>query len=241
MSDNGESPWYFRQRQALFGAVYGLGFFFGFLGAGVIRHDFTSTYALLGSALPVVGAHAWLGIAVAITAFGWLWRAWGSSYLSGEIVWSEDLRAGGLRTGGPFRLTRNPLYFGNLFVALGFGMIGPPETTALVVLGNWIFDLILIRAEEPLLAKSYGAAYSTYRANVPALFPRLTPWRGGEESARPSLAEGLRSEVMMGGFVVAIAIGYFTQRPLSWPVWTVFVVAIVVNEFVKRKAARHET
>ena len=234
--DEAGSPWYFRQRQWLFGAIYGIGFFFGFLSAG-FRGDVRATYHVLGDLVPALGSQGWLGIAVAVTFVGWVWRVWGSSYLSGEIVWSMDARAGSLNRAGPYRLTRNPLYFGNLLIALGIGAIGPPEATAIIVLGNFALDVLLIRHEEPALAAAFGVAYDDYRRAVPALFPRLWPARDAapeEPPARASLREGLRSEVMTGGFFVAMVVGFLTQHPLSLYTGAIYIGGVVLNEWLQR-------
>ena len=44
--------------------------------------------------------------------------------------------------------------------------------------------------EQPVLSERFGADYDQYRRNVPAWWPRLSPWKGGASGAastdRPS-------------------------------------------------------
>jgi hypothetical protein len=48
---------------------------------------------------------------------------------------------------------------------------------AILMLG---FHFITIRYEESRLTERYGESFREYLANVPRLFPRLLPWRGGQ-------------------------------------------------------------
>ena len=39
--------------------------------------------------------------------------------------------------------------------------------------------VFVVAYEEPTLARTFGAEYEAYRANVPRWIPRLRPWRNG--------------------------------------------------------------
>jgi protein-S-isoprenylcysteine O-methyltransferase Ste14 len=42
----------------------------------------------------------------------------------------------------------------------------------------WLMcHLFVLLYEEPTLARTFGGAYETYRANVPRWIPRLVPWK----------------------------------------------------------------
>jgi protein-S-isoprenylcysteine O-methyltransferase Ste14 len=246
-----QAPWYYRQRQLMIGLAYGCGFFFGYLIDGFTAPFWNQmvpnsnhaaavvgaapTYVLVGSIIPWLGVRGGLGVVLILVLVAWLWRVWGASYLSDTVIWSEDVRTGTLQVAGPYRFTRNPLYFGNLILALGMGMLAPPEGTILVVALNWLMVGLMIRVEEPPLLRAYGDAYRAYLQRVPRLFPvffRSAP----ATPAHPSLVAGLRSEIMIGAFVLAVLVGYLTQRPLSWPVLAVFVAGFIVHEIVNRRA-----
>lgn len=78
-----------------------------------------------------------------------------------------------LRTGGPYRVTRHPVYTGILGMLAG--------TTLALGLGRWvaltvIVALILLakaRAEERLLAAAFPAEYEDYARKVPMIVPGL--------------------------------------------------------------------
>jgi protein-S-isoprenylcysteine O-methyltransferase Ste14 len=50
-------------------------------------------------------------------------RVWGSAYLGREVVHDHALHSEALRADGPYRHTRNPLYFGNALMAVGHGNV----------------------------------------------------------------------------------------------------------------------
>jgi protein-S-isoprenylcysteine O-methyltransferase Ste14 len=235
MSDPAATPWFFRHREMVFGFAYGAGFFFGFLIAG-FAGQLEPTYARLGDAVPWLGLRGGHATAVLLVIFGFAWRVWGAAYLSSSVVWWDFVETGALHVAGPYRFTRNPLYFGNVAIALGIGMLGPPAVTGLVLVLNLILIIALIAAEEQSLARRFGAAYAAYAARVPRLIPVFFRAAPPDPMARPSLAQGLRSEVMTGGFVCAMLVGFVTQQPLSWPVAAIYVASIVAATLFDRPA-----
>jgi protein-S-isoprenylcysteine O-methyltransferase Ste14 len=67
---------------------------------------------------------------------------------------------------GIFRVSRNPIFLGMCLTLLGlFLMIPNAVTLAALVLGNGLIQ-IQVRLEEEFLAKTYGAAYESYRRQV---------------------------------------------------------------------------
>ena len=114
------------------------------------------------------------GAAVALAGLGL--RAWSAGVL---------VKNCSLATGGPYAHTRNPLYLGSAIAALGFAIAG----------GRWWFFLLLgiffaavywpvIRNEQAHLARLFPNEFPAYADAVPALWPRLRPWRGAGSSAR---------------------------------------------------------
>ena len=68
---------------------------------------------------------------------------------------------------GPYRLTRNPMYVGLLGVLLGFGvLLGSASPFVVVPVFVILVDVRFIRAEEAALHRTFGAAYSDYKARV---------------------------------------------------------------------------
>lgn len=89
-------------------------------------------------------------------------------------LWSVGPRAAtdaGLRTGGPYAITRHPIYTGLLGMLLGSALLGGlGQWIALVPAGVVVADL-KIRSEERLLLATFPDAYRTYRERVPRLLP----------------------------------------------------------------------
>ncbi|MDF3301362.1 methyltransferase family protein [Streptomyces tropicalis] len=111
-----------------------------------------------------------LGGLLAVASTGLLlWARWvlGTMWASVPTVREHHE----LRTDGPYRLVRHPIYTGLLgltagaMLACGFGV----WTAALAVVVPWL--LARVRTEDALMAGRFGPAYDAYRARVPALMP----------------------------------------------------------------------
>ena len=198
------APWFFKQRFALFGAVYGLSFFGGFCIAGLL--GIAPRPLFLSSAHPLALALA--GIVCVLG--GYALRVWASSYIAATIVWTQDVQLGELTVSGPYRFTRNPLYLGNLLQAMGIGILGPWPVFALLTLLMAAYCFVLISVEEPHLARKNGAAYEAYRAKVSQFVPvlgRVAP-DGGRHGAWRA---GLKSERMTGIVTIVILADFLYQ------------------------------
>lgn len=91
-----------------------------------------------------------------------------------------------LVTAGPYRHTRNPLFFGRLLVFAGLCIMAPlprGSSWALLAAGWAILAGYALRREDRVeserLRARYGDAYERYRRDVPALIPRLRPYDPG--------------------------------------------------------------
>jgi protein-S-isoprenylcysteine O-methyltransferase Ste14 len=79
----------------------------------------------------------------------------------------EPCDASNLVTTGVYRLTRNPIYIGDLLILIGWGLyLASPVALVLV----WVFvpylDRFQIVPEERALGELFGPAYQDYRARV---------------------------------------------------------------------------
>lgn len=103
----------------------------------------------------------------AIIAFpGLLLRAYAAGYL-------EKSRE--LAISGPYRYTRNPLYFGSFFMGLGFAVAARSWMLGLVFI--CFFILIygpVMRREEDFLRRQFGEAYDRYAKSTSLFFPTFT-------------------------------------------------------------------
>jgi protein-S-isoprenylcysteine O-methyltransferase Ste14 len=133
-------------------------------------------------------------------------RSWAAAYLRSDIVHDTALRTEGLVADGPFRYVRNPLYLGNILMALGMALLMPPLGAFLVVFGHLVFLIRLIRREEWELQHSEGDRFTAYRAAVPMLVPSLTP-RVPSGRTVPHVVEGLVGESFT--WILALAMVVF--------------------------------
>lgn len=109
--------------------------------------------AVLGGALALGGA---LLSSAAIRTF----RGRGTTILPHHPV-------AALVTGGPFRLTRNPMYVGLAAVYSGTALlVGTWWPLTLLPLVLLAVDRLVIAREEPYLARAFGTEYAAYRRRV---------------------------------------------------------------------------
>jgi protein-S-isoprenylcysteine O-methyltransferase Ste14 len=72
-----------------------------------------------------------------------------------------------LVTSGIYRVSRNPMYLGFLFLLLGeLAWLANPVTWIIAPVYIFYLDRFQIRPEERALRERFGAAYSTYAAQV---------------------------------------------------------------------------
>lgn len=71
-----------------------------------------------------------------------------------------------LRTNGPFRLSRNPIFLGMLGFVLGLTVLTPNAVTITALVAAYLAISVQIRLEEVFLGGTHGAAYQAYRARV---------------------------------------------------------------------------
>jgi len=150
--------------------------------AGLLTERFSPLLFVVGCLLTLVGA---------------LTRLWAKGYLT---------QRKGLTTSGPYALSRNPFYLGNLVLDLGVcAMIGRIEV-ALPYLALWaFFHYRRIFEEERELEQRYGEAYLAYKRSVPRLLP--TNWRNGFRAtedggrfswANPNISQGIEVPRFVG-------------------------------------------
>ena len=115
--------------------------------------------------------------------------AWGAA-LAGVGLLIRAAAAGHLRKDrelaitGPYARTRNPLYLGSAFLALGFAVAGHSWWAGgLVMVYFGVFYYAVIKNEEADLHIRFGPIFGAYAQSVPLFFPSF--W--GKTYAAPSL------------------------------------------------------
>ena len=83
-------------------------------------------------------------------------------------------------TSGPYAYLRDPLYFGRLFLLVGFCVMGWGYDLLLLVVGLGVFFFQYMprkhRKEMARLERLFGEEYRRYAQNTKSLIPRLTPY-----------------------------------------------------------------
>jgi protein-S-isoprenylcysteine O-methyltransferase Ste14 len=144
---------------------------------------------LRGTTATTMDYHAIFAVAALFCIAAALVRTWGTAYLDPEVMVDMQMHSSRLVADGPYRYVRNPLYLGNILLAIGFGLMASRIGFAVLVLGMVAFDYRLILREEAGIAASQGDSFRAYCAAVPRLLPALRPklptgggvpnWRGG--------------------------------------------------------------
>jgi protein-S-isoprenylcysteine O-methyltransferase Ste14 len=125
-------------------------------------------------------------------------RLWGVIYAGSETRTTGDVGGTYLVISGAFGHVRNPLYFGNILIYLGVGIMSwalfPYLQIAALLFFLFQYHLI-IKEEEGYLEKTFGEEYLTYKKKVPRLIPSPVKYKSSKVEQPPlNLAAGLRSE-----------------------------------------------
>jgi protein-S-isoprenylcysteine O-methyltransferase Ste14 len=78
-----------------------------------------------------------------------------------------------LVTAGPYRVVRHPIYLGvgGFLIAIGL-LLAPVWALFAAAVMYGVGTAIRVRAEDGLMAATFGSAFEDYRRRVPALIPR---------------------------------------------------------------------
>jgi protein-S-isoprenylcysteine O-methyltransferase Ste14 len=130
-------------------------------------------------------------------------RTWASSYLQAKVVYAAEVKTATLVADGPYRRVRNPLYFGNVWMAVGLASMMSRTGAVVAIAAMVAFCYRLILREESSLKASQGEEYERYQEAVPRLWPSLSPRIAA--SGRPARwAEGFKAESWCWGFAAAV-------------------------------------
>ena len=116
---------------------------------------------------------------IGLAVIGIALRVWSAGY----IHKNEQVT-----TGGPYALTRNPLYLGSFLFGLG-GMLAIRVwwLLAVYVVGFFAFYYPTMRSEEAYLQGKFGGEFEAYRNRVPFFLPWKRPAGGGSTPSRTNV------------------------------------------------------
>jgi len=196
--------WEFKNRALVFGLIFGFSFSAYFLD----RQNSAAALAnWLGAARGIDSnfiARSLFVLAACLLVVAALIRTWASSYLHANVVYASEVKTASLVADGPYRHTRNPLYFANALLALGMGAMMSRIGFFVAAVAMAIFCYRLIFREESDLQASQGEQYQRYQNAVPRLWPVLLP-RTASTGRPAGWAAGFRAEFWCWGFAVAVA------------------------------------
>ena len=160
----------------------------------------------------------WFAAGLGLCLAGQALRAWVLGQVpDGTSGQNEKLIATSLNTEGPYALTRNPLYLGNLGIALGLCLMAHDLwLLSIVALLFAVQYRAIIAAEERFLRDRFGAEYDAWSARVPRFWPRL----GAAASTRPwDFRRALRKEHNPAAAWIALALVLAVRDHPAGPIW----------------------
>ena len=111
-----------------------------------------------------------------LVAIGEAMRIWASGHLQ---------RNQELTTSGPYAYLRDPLYFGRLFLLVGFCIMGWGYDLLLLLVGLGVFFFQYMprkyRKEMARLERLFGEQYRKYSQATRSLIPRLSPYADAQK------------------------------------------------------------
>jgi len=158
-----------------------------------VRAGFVFLPALLIVARPRPAAMA---AGMSVCALGLLVRAWAAGHIKKEKE---------LAVSGPYRYTRNPLYFGNFLLGLGVG-IGTNSWLGLAVFAVYFLAFYppVILEERDRMRRLFPDAYADYQKKVPLFLPALRPYPAapGAKFCAAQYRKNRESRALLGAGII---------------------------------------
>ncbi|HDZ76606.1 MAG TPA: isoprenylcysteine carboxylmethyltransferase family protein [Candidatus Omnitrophica bacterium] len=177
---------------------------------------------------------------------GLLIRLWANGY----AVKMEKLTVS-----GPYAFVRHPLYLGTMFLMVGFIIM-----LRFYYIGIFFISVMsivyykTIKKEEMWLEDIFKQKYRNYKRNVPAILPRIMPYRGSEKwpFSFKRLMRSKEYKVLFWMVIVIIAFhlkGEFVieHETMDAKMWTLVIVAFILGildlwgEFLRQRNKRIKT
>ncbi|MEJ1972386.1 MAG: isoprenylcysteine carboxylmethyltransferase family protein [Lacunisphaera sp.] len=178
----------------------------------------------------------WLGVALVIRPIGFqtpahefmeitgflllivaaLGRVWAFAYIGGRK--NQELCQG-----GPYSMTRNPLYVFSFLGVCGAGLALQSLALFVTAAGFFLaYYAVVIRAEEKRLREIFGPAFAHYCAEVPRFWPR---WRVTRNDRDLTMSPRLLNRCLLEVFwflaaIVLIEIIELAKADHWWYVWS---------------------
>jgi protein-S-isoprenylcysteine O-methyltransferase Ste14 len=147
--------------------------------AAVVFVAFTGTFSALAAPFLPGGERREGLVLVAdiLATLGLAYSVWGLAYLRRSFSIIPEARR--LVTGGPYSLSRHPVYLGEVVAAIGINLATSGWLGALAVAYFIGCELLRIRWEEGVLSRAFPNDYPAYAGGVPRYFPNPFKTRAG--------------------------------------------------------------
>ena len=137
----------------------------------VIFIAFSGTFAAIGASFLPGGTRREDLVLVAdvLATAGLAYSVWGLAYLRRSFSIIPEARR--LVTGGPYGLSRHPVYLGEVATAIGVNLATAGWLSGLAIAYFIACELMRIRWEERILALTFPSEYPEYARRVPRYLP----------------------------------------------------------------------
>ena len=129
-------------------------------------------------------------IGLSLVVFGEYIRINAVRYVGGKTR-TTKVGAPSLTVEGPYSITRNPLYLGNMTIYIGVVFLaGGPYLKELLTIVFIFFSLqyaLIISLEEKVLTQIFKDKYLNYCSSVPRLFPKKLHWPSSFKGKLPMI------------------------------------------------------
>jgi protein-S-isoprenylcysteine O-methyltransferase Ste14 len=125
-------------------------------------------------------------------------------------VWASRLVQTGM-----YAHSRNPMYLGNLLIAVGMCMVSGAPAAYLILIPLFVFIYqAIVAAEESYLHHTFGADYVAYCSRVPCLLPSIKGLRQTVASTGYHWRRAIRKDL---GTIAGLLVGL-----LCWSLWRTY-------------------
>ncbi len=137
----------------------------------VIFVAFTGTFAAIGASFLPGGARREGLVLVAdlLATAGLAYSVWGLAYLRRSFSIIPEARR--LVTGGPYSLSRHPVYLGEVVTAIGVNLATAGWLGGVAIAYFVLCELLRIRWEEGVMERAFPDQYPPYARRVPRYLP----------------------------------------------------------------------
>jgi protein-S-isoprenylcysteine O-methyltransferase Ste14 len=230
--------WEFKNRAMLFGLIFGLAFCLYFVDP---QNSVAALANWLGAKRGIDSnllARAMFALATCLLLVAALTRTWASSYLHAAVVYAAEVKTASLVADGPYRRVRNPLYFGNVLLAIGMGAMMSRVGFFVGIVAMLMFCYRLIFREESELQASQGEQYKSYLSAVPRLWPALRP-RTASAGRKAKWMDGFKAESWCWGFAAGVAAFAITLNTTAFfAILTASIALLWLSTWVIEKQSR---